>query len=54
MCALNMLLDSPPLIYLGTYDVIHMIKWTRPSPSVLLYVTASNQKLDSGKAWEQG
>ena len=32
-------------------DVIDMIKWTRPSPSVLH--TASDQKLDSGKAWEQ-
>ena len=30
-------------------DIIHMIKWTRPSRSLH---TASDQKLDGGKAWE--
>ena len=29
-----------------------MIKWTRPPPSISH--TASDQKLDSGKAWKQG
>jgi len=29
-------------------DVIHMIKWIRPYPH-----TASVQKLDGGKVWEQ-
>ena len=42
----------PPSVYLGRHQLIHMIKWTRPSPSVL--PTASDQKLDDGKAWERG
>ena len=42
----------PPSVYLGSTDVIHVIKWTRPSSSVLC--TASDQKLDDGKAWEGG
>ena len=39
---------SPHPVYQGT-DVI---KWTMPSP--LFLHTASDQKLDSGKAWEWG
>ena len=42
----------PPSVYLGRHQLIHMIKWTRPSPSVL--PTATDQKLDDGKAWERG
>ena len=36
----------PSSVYL---DIIHVIKWTRP----VLHAT-NDQKLDSGKAWEQG
>ena len=38
------------MCYLGRRNVIHAIKWTRPSP--LFLHTASNQKLDGEKAWE--
>ena len=38
--------SPPPLSTLVDTNVIHMIKWTRPS--------LSNQQLDDGKAWEQG
>ena len=43
--------DSPTSVYIGRH-VIHVMKWTRPLPSVLHI--ASYQKLDGGKAWEQG
>ena len=47
---------SPHFVYLGRHWChsrdTKIIKCTRPSPSVLY--TASNQKLDSGKAWERG
>ena len=44
-------LPPPPLSTLVDIDIVHVMKWTRPSPSVL--PTASDQKLDSGKAWKQ-
>ena len=40
----------PPLSTKVDTDVIHDIKYTRPSPPYL--PTASDQKLDRGKAWE--
>ena len=44
--------DQRPLPPSVDTDVIHMMKWTRPSS--LFFHTASDQKLDSGKAWERG
>ena len=42
----------PPPVHLGRQNVIFVIKWNRlPSP---FFHTASDQKLDSGKAWEWG
>ena len=49
-CVLSIRGPFPP-VYLGDTDVVYVIKWTRPSPSILH--TASNPKLDGGKAWEQ-
>ena len=46
-CVLSIRGPIPP-VYLGDTDVVYMIKWTRPSPSILH--TASNPKLDGGKA----
>ena len=43
--------DSPTSVYIGRH-VIHVMKWTRPS-TLGLHI-ASYQKLDGGKAWEQG
>ena len=31
----------PPSVYLGDTDVIHVIKWTRPSPSIFAYCKRS-------------
>ena len=31
----------PPSVYLGRQNVIHVIKWTRPSPSVFTYCKRS-------------
>ena len=44
--------SSPTSVYLSRHN-IHVIKWTRPSPPLYLH-TASDQKLDGGKAREQG
>ena len=49
-CFLSIGDTSPPSVYLGRQNVIHMKKWTRPPPPFLHI--ASDQKLDSGKAWE--
>ena len=35
-------------------DITYMIKWTKLSPSVFVYVLYSDQTLDSGKAWKRG
>ena len=45
------LIGTPPP--LPRQNIIHVIKWTRPSPPPFLH-TASNQKLDGGKACERG
>ena len=45
--AWSILTPSPTLSTQVDTDVIHVIKWTRPSSSILL--TASNQKLGQ---WE--
>ena len=42
----------PPSVYLGRRDVIHMINIPGLPPPFLH--TASDQKLDGGKAWKQG
>ena len=41
---------SPLSVYLGGHDIIYMIKWTRPSPSVS--ACCKQSKLDGGKAQE--
>ena len=48
-CILSMWDPSPPLSTKVDTDIIHVIKYTRPSPSV-----SSDQNLDGGKAWERG
>ena len=47
-------IPSPPLFTKVDTDVIHVIKWTRPSPSVFAYCKLSKLDDRDGKAWEQG
>ena len=42
---------APPLSILLDTDIIHLIKYIRPSPFLH---TPSDQKLDGGKVWERG